>query len=131
MVNMDSLEFDLLVRKIYEEKIPDYFKEQLENVVLTIEDVPSDNMLERNGLLLGLYEGVPKTAPFSVFRGVQPSKITLFEKNILFHSRNYDELKALIQEVLMHEIAHYFGYGEREMIHMDARLRRKLKRGGE
>jgi len=131
MVEMDSEEFAALVREIYEREIPARFKDALENIALTIEDEPTGRAARDGRTLLGLYEGVPKIAPFSVFHGVQPSKITLYQKNILHYARDRRDLEALIQEVLMHEIAHYFGYGERDMIHMDARLRRKLGRGEE
>jgi predicted Zn-dependent protease with MMP-like domain len=128
MVEMDSAEFAALVREIYQREIPARFKDALENIALTIEDKPTGRAARSGRTLLGLYEGVPKTAPYSVFHGVQPSKITLYEQNILYYARDWRDLEALIQEVLMHEIAHYFGYGEREMVYMDARLRKKLGR---
>lgn len=136
MVDLSSEEFDGMVRKIFREEIPEEFKLELENIALTIEGEPAATRRAavgrsggRNRTLLGLFEGYPKTTPYSMFHGVQPSKITLYEKNILFHARDLEDLEKLIQEVLMHEIAHYFGYNEQQMVYMDARLRRKLGRG--
>lgn len=128
MVELKSEEFDELVRKIFREEIPAEFQQELENVALTIEDNPAGDWEARNQTLLGLFEGYPKTTPYSMFHGVQPSKITLYEKNILFHAEDLQDLHKLIQEVLMHEVAHYFGYNEQQMVYMDARLRRKLGR---
>lgn len=128
MVELSSEEFDGMVRIIYRDAIPEEFKEEIENVALTIEDVPISGRAAQNRTLLGLFEGYPKTTPYSMFHGVQPSKITLYEKNLLFHAQDIQDLHKLIQEVLMHEIAHYFGYNEDQMVYMDARLRRKLGR---
>ncbi len=123
---LDSLEFELMVRRALEKKVPQEFRDQIENVDIVVEEWPPEPYRGSRRTLLGLFEGVPKTAPYSVFRGVQPSKITLFEKTILASVENLQELENLILEVLLHEIAHYFGYNEQQMVYMDARLRKKL-----
>lgn len=128
MVELSSEEFDNMVRKIFREQIPEEFQAELENIALTIEDAPMNGRAAQNRTLLGLFEGYPKTTPYSMFHGVQPSKITLYEKNLLFHAQDLPDLHKLVQEVLMHEIAHYFGYNEYQMVYMDAKLRRKLGR---
>jgi predicted Zn-dependent protease with MMP-like domain len=125
---LDSKEFELLVRRIFEKKVPREFLDQLENVDVVVEELPPESYRGNRRTLLGLFEGVPKTEPYSMFRGVQPSKITLFEKNILASVENLQDLEKLILEVMLHEIAHYFGYSERQMVYMDARLRKKLGR---
>jgi predicted Zn-dependent protease with MMP-like domain len=124
-MKMDSQDFDQLVQRAYQ-KVPVYFREQLENVEITVEDSPGKNYRERAEVLLGLFEGVPKTAWYSSSVGVQPCKITLYQNNILASVTSWSELDKLILEVLMHEIAHYFGYNDKQMIFMDARLRKKL-----
>lgn len=125
---LDSQEFELMVRRIFEKKVPQEFKDQLENVDIVVEEWPPAAYRGSRRTLLGLFEGVPKTVPYNMFRGVQPSKITLFEKTILDSVGNLQELEKLILEVLLHEIAHYFGYDEQQMVYLDAKLRKKLGR---
>ncbi len=123
LINSD---FDQLVKRAYQ-KIPAYFKDQMENVDITVEDLPRQQYVREGELLLGLFEGVPKTAWYSSSWGVQPGKITLYQANIEASVKSWSELDRLILEVLMHEIAHYFGYNDQQMIYMDAKLRQKLK----
>lgn len=128
-MNLDSSEFELLVKRAYEHGLPEEFRNELENVDIIIEPFPrEDSDYSGDGVLLGLFEGVPKTAIHSMFRGTPPSKITLYEKNILSFAKTLRELENLILEVLLHEVAHYFGYNEEEMVFMDARLRKKLRK---
>lgn len=123
---LDSQEFELMVRRAYEKKVPAEFRDQLENVDIVVEEWPPASYRGSRRTLLGLFEGVPKTAPYNMFRGVQPSKITLFTQTILASVGNLQELENLILEVLLHEIAHYFGYNEQQMVYLDAKLRKKL-----
>lgn len=125
-MTIDNKDFDQLVQRAYR-KVPAYFRDQLENVEITVEDYPRRENHNRNEILLGLFEGVPKTAWYSPTSGIQPSKITLYQRNILASVNSWSELDKLILEVLMHEIAHYFGYNDEQMIFMDARLRKKLR----
>jgi predicted Zn-dependent protease with MMP-like domain len=128
-MHLDSTEFELLVKRAYEKGLPEEFQGELENVAIVIEPLPRADFKQGPGrILLGLFEGVPNTATHSMFRGTLPSKITLFEKNILASSRDLQELEKLILEVLLHEVAHYFGYNEEQMVYMDAKLRKKLGR---
>jgi predicted Zn-dependent protease with MMP-like domain len=110
------------------EEIPSYFHEQMENVVVEIEKNPSPYQLNKlklkGGELLGLYDGVPKTAWGQAQMGVQPSKITIFQEPIQSRCQDIVSLKNLIKQVLMHEIAHYFGYTEEEMKVLDAKFRK-------
>ncbi len=128
-MELDSQEFELMVRRAFEKKVPAEFREQLENVDILVEEWPPEPYRGSRRTLLGLFQGVPKTAPYNMFSGVQPSKITLFEKTILASVADLQELENLILQVLLHEIAHYFGYNEEQMVYMDARLRRKLRKG--
>jgi predicted Zn-dependent protease with MMP-like domain len=128
-VELDETQFNELVDKALGE-IPLKFREEMENVGICIAERPTAHQLGRynrnSGTLLGLFEGVPKTAYGQATMGVQPSKITLFSEAILFYSRDLDDLKKTIKVVLMHEIGHYFGFNEEQMFVMDKRLRKKL-----
>lgn len=112
--------------------IPARFDQQMENVSVVIRSEPTSELgISKN--LLGLFEGVPKTAWGQATQGVQPSKISLYKQNICQSCTTRQELQNLIQEVLMHEIGHYFGFNESAMYILDRKLRKKLllgNRGG-
>lgn len=125
-------EFDRLVDEAWE-KIPIEFKKQMENVVIVIEDYPTRKQLRRlktGGTLLGLYDGVPKTAWGQAVMGIQPSKITIFRGPIIHRCRTMSGLKDLIIEVLMHEIGHYFGYDEKGIRELEKRAGKFRKKRG-
>lgn len=126
-MHISSEDFDEMVNRAFK-KIPVYFRDRMENVAVTIEDNPPGNLTTANHTLLGLFEGVPKIAEQSVYSGTPPSKITLYQNTILKEAITLSDLEKIILEVLMHEVAHYFGYNDRQMIYMDARLRKKLGR---
>ena len=77
---------------------------QVDNVAIVVEDVPPPG----EGVLLGLYEGVPRTD-----RGFDapllPDRITLFRRPLELRARSKEELKTVIAETIIHEIAHHFG----------------------
>lgn len=97
--------------------IPSPFKEKIENLAFMAEPYPSESDLGRVGLddkysLLGIYSGVPYTYRNTYYMNTTPDRIILFQKNIERYCDNEDELKEKIREVLIHEIAHYFGMDE-------------------
>lgn len=128
-MDIESKDFDRLARRAYD-KVPAHFKDEMENVAFTIEENPPQGLVPAGKILLGLFEGVAKTALYSPTSGIQPSKITLFQNTIVGCVETLDELERLVLEVLMHEIAHYFGYNDQQMLFMDAKLREKLRKGG-
>jgi len=122
---MDRENFEWLVARAVR-TLPDEFRSRLQNVDVVVEDSPTAGQLRRAGLrgrgtLLGLYEGVPQTRRGSNYGLVLPDKITLFQKPIEAECRNDDEIRAVIENVVKHEIAHHFGIS-------DARLE-QIERG--
>lgn len=116
---MERKKFEELIDRAYQ-KIPEKFKQKIENMVITVEDHPTQEDLEhlsiRGGnILLGLYRGTPLPQR-SVWQAVRmPDKIVLFQKNIERICRSEKELEEKVYEVLQHEIAHYFGLSDREI----------------
>ena len=116
---MEQKKFEELVDKAYQ-KIPEKFKQKIENMVITVEDYPTHEDLEHlqirgSSILLGLYRGtpLPQRSVWQVAR--LPDKIVLFQKNIERNCRNEKELEEKVYEVLQHEIAHYFGLSDKEI----------------
>ena len=113
---MDRNRFEWLVARAVE-VLPEEFRSRLQNIDVVVEDSPTASQLRKAGLrhhesLLGLYEGVPQTKRGSHYGLVPPDKITLFRKPIETRCRDDDEIRAVIEKVVKHEIAHHFGISD-------------------
>lgn len=117
---MNKDEFEKLVAEALED-LPPFFKEKMENVEVVVEEWPNPSY-SKGRLLLGLYQGVPKTKRGAGYTMVLPDKITIFQGPIQLVSRSRPEaIKNLVIDTVQHEIAHHFGIS-------DTRLR-QLKKG--
>ncbi len=116
---MDRKSFEDLVEKAYN-AIPEEFRKRIENVVISVEDYPTRDDLEKlrlrkDSLLLGLYRGVPLPKR-SVWQVASfPDEIVIYQKDIERICRNEKEIEEKVNEVLIHEIGHYFGLSDREI----------------
>lgn len=114
-------EFEDLVQQAFDE-LPARFQQNMENVSITVEDEPARETLARMGIrsreeLLGLYEGIPlnrRGTGYGMYPAV-PDRISLYKRNIERGARTREELQARIRDVLIHEIAHYYGMDEEEV----------------
>ena len=97
------------------DSLPTEFKEKISNVSVRFDDWPTSMQLKKagvtHGLLLGLYEGMPKTKG-AHYRLKLPDTITLFKYPLLRISRSYDEFLVNVRNTLIHEIGHHFGMDE-------------------
>jgi predicted Zn-dependent protease with MMP-like domain len=116
---VDKKSFEELVERAYS-SIPEEFRKKIENVVITVEDYPTRDDLQtlklrRDSLLLGLYRGVPlpKRSVWQV--AGFPDQIVLYQKDIERICRNEKEIEDKVNEVLIHEIGHYFGLSDKEI----------------
>jgi predicted Zn-dependent protease with MMP-like domain len=119
MISVSEEDFQKYIESVLD-SIPEKFKEKLENIVFIVEDYPSNHDLERLALkhreqLLGLYSGVPYTHRNTYYMGTIPDRIILFQKNIESICSSIEDLKNKIKEVVIHEVAHYFGMNEKEI----------------
>lgn len=114
MREISDAEFDTLITRAMDELPQEYIK-GLDNVAIVMADEPSAEQIEKmklqGKLLLGLYEGVPKTMRGNGWSGMLPDRITLFKKQILALVQTDEELFEQIKRTLWHEIAHYYGLG--------------------
>jgi predicted Zn-dependent protease with MMP-like domain len=93
------------------DELPAWVHERLENVDVMVEDeAPPDQ-----AGLLGLYEGVPLTERGSGYTWALPDRITLFQGPIERHAGSPRELKRVITETVIHEVAHFFGISEQRL----------------
>lgn len=119
MISVSEEEFSSLMEEALH-TIPEPFKSKIENLVFMAEPYPSEADLGRVGLtdkymLLGIYSGVPYTYRNTYYMNTTPDRIILFQRNIERVCNTMDELKEKVREVLVHEIAHYFGMNEDEV----------------
>jgi predicted Zn-dependent protease with MMP-like domain len=107
-----ALTFERLVDRALA-SIPARFRGALDDVAIVIEDEPSPEQLEDNGLdgdetLYGLYEGVPRTE-WAADWAMIPNRITLFRLPLEEDFADPRDLEAEVRETVVHELAHHLG----------------------
>src|SRR3989344_5747541 len=119
---MERREFEKLVEKGYEQ-LPQWVREKIQNVALLVEDEPSREDRDAEGLgddetLLGLYKGIPLSARGGEY-GVgmtMPDPITLYQIPIEEAAEEDGmDVRAVVAETIWHEFAHHFGMDEAEV----------------
>lgn len=108
---METKEFEKYVEQALKD-IPQKFRDMMENI--TIEVDPEQLIFNKDKcLILGQYQGValPRRGP--AYRNVVPDKIIIFKR--AFDRYPPEKLPALIENVLQHELGHYFGMSEEEL----------------
>ena len=109
---MDRDKFEEIVAQVLD-SLPRTFRERLTNVAIIVEDLPPPGV-RNQGLLLGLFHGIPRTEK-SVFHSSPPDHIFLYQRNIEAISRSQADLRRQIRATLLHEVGHYFGLSEEEL----------------
>ena len=103
--------------------IPAAYRSRMMNVAVVVQDHPPEPGL------LGLYEGRPLTERHTSDSFVLPDRITIFRSSHERMARNNQHLKRLVNETVWHEIAHYFGLNEEQVLRAErARTRRRYGR---
>ncbi|MDD5606248.1 MAG: metallopeptidase family protein [Candidatus Pacebacteria bacterium] len=108
---LSDQEFEKLVKQGID-LIPENILKKLENIEICIEDKYLFN--KSGSLVLGLYQGIPKIKRWG-YGQVLPDKITIFKKSIEKIAKDQKDIKKIIAKTVYHEIAHHFGYSEKEV----------------
>ena len=101
--------------------IPPALSRHVQGIGIVVEDMADDETLEEMGIengwdLTGLYRGMPM-----VHRSVgdvvgQPDMIFLYRQPILLEwIETGEDLYHLVRNVLVHEVAHHFGFSDEEI----------------
>lgn len=108
------------------EDLPAPYREAARAVALRIEDFADPEILEAMGIedpfeLTGLYDGIPLTEKSYMDQPVQPDAIWLFRRPILdeWIDRGTVSLAELVTHVLVHELAHHFGWSDDDIARID------------
>lgn len=107
------------------DRLPDRFRSLLAEVAVTVEDVPSNDILEDGGDdldasdLLGLFVGISLAERSHLDPGSLPPRILLFRRNLERYALDTADLEEQIAVTLYHELGHYLGLDEDELAAID------------
>ena len=106
-------EFERLVERAIA-RLPRSFREKLENVAVVVEDWADEETLDEMGIeppdtLYGLYRGTDLTRRDTGYGNVLPDVITIYQGPIQEDADSLEDMGALVQDTVVHEIGHYFG----------------------
>ena len=108
------------------DSIPPRFATHVRNVAIVIEEAPSDELLaemdiEPPDTLLGLYLGTPLTERRWDHGNDLPDRVLLFQRPIEEDAEEDGDVVGVIGETLIHELGHYFGMSEDEIMAIEDR----------
>lgn len=106
--------------------LPDAFRGAAAAVLLRVEEFVQDDMLTDLSIdspfeLTGLYDGIPLTQKSVAEQQLQPDTIWLFRRAILdeWVERGDVTLTDLVTHVVVHELAHHFGWSDEDIASID------------
>ena len=113
---MTPKSFEKLVAEALD-RIPPELRAAMKNVAIIVQNRPGPEAYEEgiddpNEVLYGLYQGVPLPERTPDDSGTAPDVIMLYQKPLEEDFPNREDLIREIEVTLVHEIAHYFGFGE-------------------
>jgi len=116
---LSRAEFEKLVEKAIAE-LPEEFKSRIDNVVIAVEDEPTDEDYELTDTpddeeLFGIYRGPMRTEmTWDMLPGLPP-QVAVFRGPILRNTSSSREAVKEIKDTIVHELGHYFGLEDEEM----------------
>jgi predicted Zn-dependent protease with MMP-like domain len=106
--------------------LPEAYRRPAAEVALRVEDWPTDDVLDDLGIedaydLTGLYDGIPLTEKSVMDQPDRPDAIWLYRRPILDEWAGHGNvsLADLVAHVLVHELAHHFGWSDAEIAAVD------------
>ncbi len=106
--------------------IPKALRQHVRGVSIQVEEVADDETLAELGIenaweLTGLYRGVPFGHKDSGGAPQAPDLIVLYREPILLEwIETGEDLFRLVRNVLIHEIAHHFGFSDADIAALEA-----------
>jgi predicted Zn-dependent protease with MMP-like domain len=103
------------------DSLPKRFADMVENVVIAVEDEPTDDDFDSfedddGSEILGIYRGVALTERTHDMQ-LLPDEIAVFRGPINRVTRTRSEAVHEVRETVIHELGHYFGLSDDEMPH--------------
>jgi predicted Zn-dependent protease with MMP-like domain len=124
MGKLTRAEFEHVVSEALD-SLPKRFADMVHNVVIAVEEEPSDEDLDSldeedpdgESELLGIYRGVALTERSYDEAPLLPDEIAVFRGPINRVTSTREEAVREVRETVIHELGHYFGLGDEEMPH--------------
>jgi len=107
--------------------IPRRFAQEVKNLAIVVEDEPSADLLAEmemgpEDVLFGLYQGTPLPERRWDYGNTLPDQITLFQAVIEEECQGDEDCIVMeIGDTLIHELGHYFGMSEDEIMEIEER----------
>jgi predicted Zn-dependent protease with MMP-like domain len=108
------------------EALPEPWRARARQIVIRVEDFAPPDMLSDMEMddpfdLTGLYDGIPLTEKSVMDQPMGPDTIWLFRRPILdeWADRGNVTLGEMVTHVLVHEIAHHFGWSDDDIAAID------------
>ena len=111
--------FDRIVKQAIA-RIPLEIRRHLDNVLISVQPHPSRELLTEMGyspdeVLFGLFTGIPLTERSSTDPPLYPDTIYIFQEPLEAFCLSREELIREIEITVVHEIAHFMGFGDEEL----------------
>jgi predicted Zn-dependent protease with MMP-like domain len=126
MKRMSMEQFAAIVEEAIE-SLPDEIKRNLDNVVIDVEDAPTDDFLREAGFsdeeidagesLYGYFMPLEGIAAPDMLEN--PNRILIFQFPLEDDFPDPKELRIEIRKTVIHEIAHHFGWSDRDLERFD------------
>ncbi len=118
-------DIERMARAAYE-ALPPAFRQHCEGLLVRVADFAGEETLAEMGIgnafeLTGLYQGIALTEKSVMDVATEPDSVWLYRRPILdeWAERGGVTLAALVAHVLIHEIAHHFGYSDDDIAAID------------
>ena len=108
--------------------IPPRLARHIAGTGITVEEMPDDETLDELGIesawdLTGLYRGTPLTERSVDDIARQPDLIFLYRQPILLEwVETGEDLFHLVRNVMVHEIAHHFGFSDADIAALEQEM---------
>ncbi len=118
-------DIERMARAAYD-ALPPVFRQRCEGLLIRVADFAGEETLAEMEIgnpfeLTGLYQGIALTEKSVMDVAAQPDAVWLYRRPILdeWAERGDVTLAALVGHVLIHEIAHHFGYSDDDIAAID------------
>lgn len=130
MKMMTLRQFGKIVRGVME-TLPDEIVQYLDNVVVDVVEEPDGKLLREMGFtkeeiaggesLYGLFVPMPLMMPDDVDSLDHPHRIMIFQKPLEEDFPEPRQLEIEIRKTVIHELAHHFGWTDRDLARFDGK----------
>jgi predicted Zn-dependent protease with MMP-like domain len=116
---LSAKDFDHIIKQAIA-RIPEEIRRNLDNVLISVQPRPGRELLEELGFapdeeLFGVFSGVPLPERSPTDPPLYPDVIYIFQEPLEAFCRSREELIEEIEITVVHEIAHFVGFGDDEL----------------